>query len=1280
MIKRSLKGVWRIAAYTVITLAIVLALLRFTFPYLNRYIPEIEQSLGERLHGQVHIGALKAKWRGYGPVITISQFELAAPDTGNAVLTLKKFHAALDVWRSLLAFKPVMREFELNGLRTTIELDENGRIVLPGLTINNSESDLSADYVIDLLMRQREVAIVDTLITYRRRDGDTVALDLPEMRLRNYADMHQASGDLRVEEGGTAGFVLEFSDYPLQERDKMSLYVESRKLDLARLPFSTQDLGFALDSGTLELKLWADWRNASWRRGEISLALKDVRFSNAEQKHKTVNQLSTHMWLERDKNSEWRLFSDEANLVVDEQAHPAFRVQARIKHQNGGQRWAVDVGQFALAPYIDWLTFSSATPAGLREKLQQWQPQAHIPLLQIDVQTHDNDAIDWAVAAEVQQVHYQPVGLPSLQNFDARFAINRNIAAVRLVNHSGEIHFTDVFRAPIALDTLDVAFNWQTDNEQTVFFAPYVHIANNDIEAVARGRFDLLSGNRENELSLQAQLLRGDIAAKSAYLPVSVMSDNLIAHLDDAARAGTITSAWASIRGPLAHIATNDVRAAFGIEAHAADTTYQFDAAWPLVNQANAHLFFIDDGMRIDVQRAKLLGSTVSASRLTIPHFSSPQLLIEGQLASNGEQAQQLIAASPLREWIAAVANTLSVTGDFNAQLQLAIPLEGEHAARIDGKLQFPGNTLTITPIDLILTQVQGDLNFNEHGLTGGKVRGQGLGGDWQAHVRSDVNGAEIAFNGQLDATVVQDWQFHPLRQRIRGKTAYSGSVEMPYTGNASVHLNTDLAGISVDLPAPYGKPAEEKRAAQFNLAIASEQMDLSAFYGDNVMLEAVQTGDEAWHSELLLHGAEYIGTQSGLTIRGTLPSLHLSSWLSVIASLESSPDHNGGHQDFMSAPRLALTIAKADLFGESFEQLTIDAVGQQTYHIVLQSEHLTGSVDVPTQGPIAIDLQQLNFGKRSEPIDTGVSETSVVPPNDPPLLALTPDDVPALTLRCRKCSVWGYALGEVNAQMTPDVNNKQLRFSAKDNELLDAQFTGMWRLNGGTQLQGTVHSKYFGKLFELWQVSSEMQDTGGTIAMSMQWDGSPFDYSLRRLHLESDIDWGAGYLKMSPNQKNVARFLSLTSLQSLTRRLTLDFRDLYKDGFFYDGIEGHFSLHAGIAHTDKLLIDGTAAAVELSGDANMLLRTLDQRAVINPKIDAFGSIAIGWMINPAVGVLSWLTSKLWAPKVRVVAQMEMGITGSFDNPVVTEGKRIEREIELSDEQQTKLEESQKDK
>lgn len=1262
MIKRSLKGIWRSIAYGVITLAIVLAFLRFTFPYLNRYIPEIESHLSASLRADVKIGQMQARWRGHGPQVVLQDFTLIEPKSKTPVLTLKRFYADLDIWRSIVAFKPVMREFELRGLRATIELDKNGRIVLPGLQLNDNESDLSADYVIDLLMRQQEVAILDTLVTYRRHDEETIDLDLPEMRLRNFATMHQASGDLRVEQGGTAGFVFEFSDYPLAPDDQMSLYVESRQLDLARLPFSTQALGFAIERGTLELKLWAHWRNGSWRNAESKIALHDVQFSNHRQQQKVINEWDTHLWMQRDNNNEWRIFGPRNQIVVDKKSYPNIRVQAHVYHRDDGQRWAVDVGALNAEQGLEWLQFSSATPVQLREKLAQWQPEAVIPLLQFDLQTHDTRRNDWALAAQIENIRYQAVDLPSLQNFKARFAINNQMAALRVVSGENTLSFGSLFRAPLPLQSLNAAVNWSLQDDAPIFFVPYLRVANADADVVARARFDVVPDGA-HQLSVQAQVLRGDIAAKSRYLPVSVMSPTLVAYLDRALQSGQLTGAWASLRGPLDKLATASTQSVFAIDADIRRTAYAIDSEWPLAHHIDAHLRFIDEGMDVQLTRATLMDANIGATKIAIANFSEhPQLAIDGALSLNGEQADAIIHASPLKKWIGVIPETFNVGGDFNAQLQLTIPLQGDDPVRVDGHIALPANTVMIKPIALNLTQVQGDVRFNERGLHSGKLRGQGLGGDWQAQIRSDDSGATIQLNGQVDAAVAQDWQFHPLRQRIRGRTAYHGQIEMPRDHSAiSVHVNTDLRGIAIDLPAPYGKAADDMRASQFNVAVSDTQLDMAAFLGNNVQMESVRRDNGLWYTELLLNGADYHGDNAGFTVRGELPDVDVQAWLPIIAGMESDPNAVEGNSGFEHAPRLALFFRHANLFGESFSDLMLNAHGEAQYQLHLSSVDLTGSIAIASAGPLQIDLQHLRYGQRAAAGET----PTLPPPDDPALLTLTPSDVPAMQLRCRQCSLWGYDLGSVDAQLKNDDQNKLLQMEARKSDLLHAKLNGIWRLNGGTEIDGEVSSKNFGKLFELWQVTGDIKDSAGKISLDMQWAGSPFDYSLRRLHLETDIDWDAGYLNVTPGQKNVGRLLSLTSLQSITRRLTLDFRDLYKDGFFYDGITGHFSLHAGIAHTDRLLIDGTSATVELKGDANMVLRTLDQRAIINPKIDAIPSLALAWMINPAVGVFSWLTSKIWAPKVRVLAQQEMSITGAFDNPVVTEGKRIEKEIDV---------------
>ena len=58
-------------------------------------------------------------------------------------------------------------------------------------------------------------------------------------------------------------------------------------------------------------------------------------------------------------------------------------------------------------------------------------------------------------------------------------------------------------------------------------------------------------------------------------------------------------------------------------------------------------------------------------------------------------------------------------------------------------------------------------------------------------------------------------------------------------------------------------------------------------------------------------------------------------------------------------------------------------------------------------------------------------------------------------------------------------------------------------------------------------------------------------------------IDAGQ-FLKASPG---AARLLGVLSLQSLQRRLLLDFRDLFEEGFVFDNVTGDLKLGAGRGH-----------------------------------------------------------------------------------------------------------------
>ena len=92
-----------------------------------------------------------------------------------------------------------------------------------------------------------------------------------------------------------------------------------------------------------------------------------------------------------------------------------------------------------------------------------------------------------------------------------------------------------------------------------------------------------------------------------------------------------------------------------------------------------------------------------------------------------------------------------------------------------------------------------------------------------------------------------------------------------------------------------------------------------------------------------------------------------------------------------------------------------------------------------------------------------------------------------------------------------------------------------------------------------------------------------------------------------------MAKLLGVLSLQSLPRRLALDFRDLFSEGFAFDFVRGDVAIEDGIAATNNLQMKGVNAAVLMEGRADIERETQDLKVVVVPEINAgTASLATG--------------------------------------------------------------------
>jgi uncharacterized protein YhdP len=149
------------------------------------------------------------------------------------------------------------------------------------------------------------------------------------------------------------------------------------------------------------------------------------------------------------------------------------------------------------------------------------------------------------------------------------------------------------------------------------------------------------------------------------------------------------------------------------------------------------------------------------------------------------------------------------------------------------------------------------------------------------------------------------------------------------------------------------------------------------------------------------------------------------------------------------------------------------------------------------------------------------------------------------------------------------------------------------------------------------------------------------------------DIDGGKGSQEYVSDKG--ARIFSILSLGSLARKLTLDFSDLFEDGFFYTDLKANVDINNGVFSTTDFEITGTSADVEIIGSSDFVNNHIENCILVNPDLSASLPILAGWAIEPVTGLVVFLMSKIFQPALKVVTSIQFKVEGSFEDPTITE-------------------------
>ena len=172
----------------------------------------------------------------------------------------------------------------------------------------------------------------------------------------------------------------------------------------------------------------------------------------------------------------------------------------------------------------------------------------------------------------------------------------------------------------------------------------------------------------------------------------------------------------------------------------------------------------------------------------------------------------------------------------------------------------------------------------------------------------------------------------------------------------------------------------------------------------------------------------------------------------------------------------------------------------------------------------------------------------------------------------------------------------------------------------------------------------------------------------------KSDITSGNGILNIKVKDGEIntqnrvpGKVLSLFSFSELPKRLLLDFRDIFAEGFIFDRLEADVVFKDNIAYTCNLSIYSPTADLIILGATNIRERTYNQIAIVQPAVSDLlpgGAAILG---GPAAAASMFLLTKILRRPLKDAGLAYYSVNGSWDKPLIEELQGDEIDFSLID-------------
>ncbi|WGY48585.1 YhdP family protein [Vibrio sp. ABG19] len=1295
----------RIVTWLLVSLLVLLAIaitaLRVLLPEMNRFKDEIQGWVSAQSHIQFEISDVRGFWRNTHPSLALQGVQARFPDGSQIQFNTDRIDVEFDLFDSLLQQEPVVANLVIHQLRLdirSVDLNQlnpsSGDEALPGA------QGRVLRRLDDLFLRQLDdFSLQNSTIQYQSLAGDMRQLDIDKLHWKNQGQRHLAEGvvSLADAEINSLKVSADFRDHGSLSDISGDFYVSADKLRV--LPWLTRYLKDAtgIQRGVVSFDGWMTLENNQPVDGYVALKPSELIWQQAPAESEAEQDAELSSGSEQATDSQRHELLLESGILVLSPHKDGWKVSAHsLKARTDDtpwpeldfaldwqpQQWRLNASQLdiaALLPLARLVPESQQTnqlldelsPSGLVENLRVQQgvtPES----LRYSATLQDIGIKQWEL-------------LPEVHNLQAKVSGTPDKAVIHASLIDDVLPYGEVFQAPLNIRQGQVDMVWQRDDSGWSLWADKVTAATPDLQVLGAFRLDFPE-DKSPFLSFYAEADLHNAGETWRYLPTLALGHELTDYLSTAIQGGKVNTAKLLWYGELGDFPYSNHNGMFQAWVGLKQATFSFDTAWPAITDMQLDLLFENDAMYLDSHAATL--KEVKAQRITgrIPHLESDgHIEIEASAVAQGNTVRDYMTATPLVDSVGAALTAIQVSGDVTSEFQLNIPFSSKQEPRAWGWVDLDKNHVEIDAPPMTLEAVSGRIEFDNDVVTAAGLSASLL----EQPISFDFRGESAAQGYAVNIDLVGDWELKPLAPYVGARWLNPLQGHAPWQMGVDIQLNdvgftyqidarANLNRVASRYPYPLNKPVNSKGTAL--LQASGNQQSISA---------RVQVPNAKYQAEIDITKSVPVLTATNLVVgQGSFrispvvghdaqirtDKLDLDQWISLLQPEPQSKSTSAlatvNTPQIPTPQRVDVRVKELHVADLDWHDVVFNARQKdQLWQMTIDSQEAQGVADYQLPDKLSVNLQRLHLYIPQLDEQDGKAPLVDIEKQDAPLIsdfdrqfhALMPD----LKLDISDFWLQGYKVGKLAMAMERQHNTlnwKQIDLTSGTNEV---HINGGWTLHNDrshTTMNLAMKGDNNSDLMERFGISSGIQKAPFDMTSQLQWDGAPWSMKVNTLQGKLETELGKGVIS---NVSGAARLLGLFSLDSIIRKMQLDFSDVFDDGMVFNSITGNGEISQGVFVTNNIKMDAVAGEMTIKGLADLNTRTVDAEVNFVPDLTSGIPVLSAFAVTPATALYVLAVNTLISPVVEIFTQVNYEVKGPLDAPTVKELSRTRGEFKL---------------